>query len=71
MNNIKIMAKKQTYSESVSELEKILAEIDSNSEINLELISEKVKRAAVLLETCKKQLHKIDSELEKILESLD
>ncbi len=71
MNNIKIMAKKQTYSESVSELEKILAEIDSNSEINLELISEKVKRAAVLLETCKKQLHEIDSELEKILESLD
>ena len=42
------MAKKQTYSESVSELEKILAEIDSNSEINLELIAEKVKRAAVL-----------------------
>lgn len=71
MNNIKIMAKKQTYSESVSELEKILAEIDSNSEINLELISEKVKRAAVLLEICKKQLHEIDSELEKILESLD
>ena len=65
------MAKKQTYSESVSELEKILAEIDSNSEINLELISEKVKRDAVLLETCKKQLHEIDSELEKILESLD
>ena len=65
------MAKKQTYSESVSELEKILAEIDSNSEINLELISEKEKRAAVLLETCKKQLHEIVSELEKILESLD
>ncbi|HRG02944.1 MAG: exodeoxyribonuclease VII small subunit [Paludibacteraceae bacterium] len=65
------MAKKLLYSDAVAELEKILAELDGNTEINMELISEKVKRAAVLLEVCKKQLHEIDTDLEKILENLD
>ncbi len=65
------MAKKLLYSDAVAELEKILAELDGNTEINMELISERVKRAAVLLEVCKKQLHEIDTDLEKILENLD
>ena len=65
------MAKKLLYSDAVAELEKILAELDGNTEINMELISEKVKRAAVLLEVCKKQLHEIDTDLEKTLENLD
>lgn len=66
------MAKsKQTYTQSVAELEKILSELENNNEINMELISEKVKRAAVLLNACKKQLHEIDEDLEKILENLD
>ena len=65
------MAKsKQTYTEAVAELEKILGELESNAEINMEMISEKVKRAAVLIEICKKQLHEIDEELEKMLENL-
>lgn len=64
------MAKKLTYSEAVAELEKILAELDGNSEINMDLISGKVKRAAVLLDVCKKQLHEIDSDLEAMLENL-
>ena len=65
------MAKsKQTYNEAVAELEKILGELETNTEINMELISEKVKRAAILIEVCKKQLHEIDEELEKMLEYL-
>jgi exodeoxyribonuclease VII small subunit len=62
---------KLTYSEAVAELEKILAELESNSDINMDLISEKVKRAAVLMEFCKKQLHQLDDELEKLMEGLD
>jgi exodeoxyribonuclease VII small subunit len=62
---------KLTYTESVAELEKILVELEQNSEINMDLISEKVKRAAVLMEYCKKQLHELDEELEKVLEQLD
>ena len=66
------MAKsKQTYTQSVAELEKILSELENSNEINMELISEKGKRAAVLLNACKKQLHEIDEDLEKILENLD
>ena len=62
---------KRTYTEDVTELEKILAELENNSEINMEMISDKVKRAAQLLDNCKKQLHEIDADLEKILENLD
>ena len=62
---------KLTYSEAVAELEQILAELENNSEVNMDVISEKVKRAAVLMEFCKKQLHELDEELEKMMEQLD
>ena len=65
------MKQKLTYSEAVAELEQILAELENNSEVNMDVISEKVKRAAVLMEFCKKQLHELDEELEKMLEQLD
>lgn len=65
------MNDKTSYSLAIAELEKILAELESNSEFDLELISAKVKRASELLEFCKNQLHQIDTELEKILEELD
>ena len=61
---------KLTYTEAVAELENILAELENNSEINMDVISEKVKRAAVLMEFCKKQLHQLDEELEKIMVDL-
>jgi exodeoxyribonuclease VII small subunit len=61
---------KLTYTEAVAELENILAELENNSEINMDLISEKVKRAAVLMEFCKKQLHQLDEDLEKIMTDL-
>jgi exodeoxyribonuclease VII small subunit len=62
---------KLTYTEAVAELENILAELENNSEVNMDVISEKVKRAAVLMDFCKKQLHELDTELEKMLEHLD
>ena len=66
-----INMKKLNYTEAVAELEQILAELESNSEVNMDVISEKVKRAAVLMEFCKKQLHELDTDLEKMLEHLD
>lgn len=62
---------KLTYTEAVDELESILAELENNTEVNMDVISEKVKRAAVLMELCKKQLHEMDGELEKIMEQLN
>ena len=62
---------KLTYTEAVNELESILAELENNPEVNMDVISEKVKRAAVLMDLCKKQLHEMDGELEKIMEQLN
>ncbi len=62
---------KFTYTEAVTELEGILAELENNTDIHLELISAKVKRAAELMDFCKKQLHVLDEELEKMIEELD
>jgi exodeoxyribonuclease VII small subunit len=61
---------KLTYTEAVAELENILAELESNSEVNMDVIAEKVKRAAELMEFCKKQLHELDEELEKMMADL-
>lgn len=62
---------KLTYTEAVTELEGILAELENNTDIHLELISAKVKRAAELMDFCKEQLHELDEELEKMIEELD
>lgn len=62
---------KLTYTEAVEELEQILTELESNSEVNMDAISEKVKRAGLLMTFCKKQLHELDSELEKIMDSIE
>ena len=62
---------KISYSEAVAELENILSELENNTEVNMEVITQKVKRAAELMEFCKKQLHDLDAELEKVLENLD
>ncbi len=62
---------KLTYNEAISELEKILAELENDNILNMDAVSEKVKRAAVLLDICKKQLHELDTELEKIMEQID
>ncbi len=66
------MKKKEiTYTEAVAELDEILKYLESNDEINMELISAKVKRAGELIAFCRKQLTEIDTELENIIDSLD
>ena len=61
---------KITYTEAVAELESILVNLENNSEVNMDVIAEKVKRAVVLMELCKKQLHELDGELEKMMADL-
>ncbi len=62
---------KITYTDAIAELEIILAQLEQSSEVNMDLISEKVKRAAFLMDICKKQLHELDVELEKMMSDLD
>ncbi|MBN2766873.1 MAG: exodeoxyribonuclease VII small subunit [Paludibacteraceae bacterium] len=61
---------KTTYSSAVAELEDILSVLENSQEMNMDVISEKVKRAALLIDFCKKQLHELDSEMEKIIGDL-
>ena len=66
------MAKEKiTYNEAVSELETILKELEDNDEINMDLVAGKVKRASYLIEFCKKQLHELDSDIQKMIDQLN
>lgn len=61
---------KMTYSQALAELEEILKVLERSEESNLDLISKQVKRASELMEFCRKQLHEIDEELQKIVEGI-
>lgn len=62
---------KLTYDEAVAELELILKELETNEDINMDNIAAKVKRAAILLDFCKKQLHELDRDIQKMMEELE
>ena len=61
---------KISYSDAIEELENIVAEIENES-ISIDVLSEKVKRAASLINICKESLKTTDKEVKKILEGLD
>lgn len=61
---------KPTFNESLEELESILKEIESG-EMDVDKLTLKVKRAAVLLDICNKKLKKTEEELNKIVEDLE
>jgi exodeoxyribonuclease VII small subunit len=64
------MSKKNlNYSEAVQEIETILKEIENES-IDVDVLSEKVKRAAELLTTCKQKLSTTEKEIEEILKTM-
>ena len=64
------MAKKIiTYKESIEELENILKELENN-ELDIDILSIKVKRAAELVAICKEKLFNTNEEIEKILKSM-
>ena len=57
----------KNYTEAVKELEEILQSLEDSDEVDMDVISEKVKRASVLMKYCKDKLHLLDEELEKVL----
>ena len=61
--------KKLTYSEAKAELEKIVESIESN-ELDVDALTEKVKRASELISFCNDKLTKTDDDLQKILENI-
>ena len=59
---------KINYEEAIEELETIVSKMESG-ELNLDAITEKLKRAQKLIKLCKDRLTKTDEEIKKILSS--
>jgi exodeoxyribonuclease VII small subunit len=63
-------AKKLSYKEAFTELESILALIESD-DLNVDDLTTNVKRAAELIKFCKSKLFETESEIEKIIADID
>ncbi|NLX66957.1 MAG: exodeoxyribonuclease VII small subunit [Bacteroidales bacterium] len=60
---------KTSYTEAKKELETIVSAIESG-ELDVDALTEKVKRASELITFCKEKLTKTDRELQKILDDI-
>ncbi|AEA43515.1 exodeoxyribonuclease VII small subunit [Fluviicola taffensis] len=58
-----------TYEKAYEELQQIIADIESG-EISVDLLSEKVKRAAALIQICKNKLTSTENDVHQILNDL-
>ena len=58
------------YTAAFAELQTIVAEIEQG-EISVDELSEKVKRAALLIKICKSKLTTTEEDVNKILKELD
>lgn len=59
-----------SYSDAFNELQEIVAEIE-DGEISVDELSEKVKRAAFLIQICKQKLTATEDNVNMILKDLD
>jgi exodeoxyribonuclease VII small subunit len=64
------MAKEPTYGEAIAEIEEILEKIESG-ELDVDELTDKVKRVASLLDICKKKLRTTEAEIQKVIEGLE
>ncbi|OAV68092.1 exodeoxyribonuclease VII small subunit [Bacteroidales bacterium Barb4] len=60
----------ESYNEAVEKLRKIVADIERN-DLDVDILSIRVKEATRLIKLCKEKLFKADEEVKKILEELD
>ncbi|GET19953.1 exodeoxyribonuclease VII small subunit [Prolixibacter denitrificans] len=62
--------KKISYKEAVNEIEEILEQMESE-ELDVDELSDKVKRVSYLIKVCKDRLHQTEEEVENILNQMD
>lgn len=60
---------KYTYSEAFMELQQIVSQIES-ADIDIDTLSEKIKRASELIEVCKAKLTATEQEVTSLLAKL-
>jgi exodeoxyribonuclease VII small subunit len=59
-----------TYSEAITELETIVSQIE-NEEVDVDILAEKIKRAAYLMKFCKNKLKGTEGEVKKLLTDIE
>ena len=64
------MPNKISYTEASAELQQIVEELE-NSEIDIDLLEAKVKRASVLLKICRDKLYKTEKNVLEALKTID
>ncbi|REJ83788.1 MAG: exodeoxyribonuclease VII small subunit [Bacteroidetes bacterium] len=64
------MSEKLNYTDAFEELQQIVQEIEQG-EISVDELSEKVKRAALLIKFCKNKLSTTEEDVNKILKELE
>ncbi len=64
------MNKTPTYKEALEEIESIVNEIETETG-DVDVLTEKVKRATFLIKLCKQKLKNTDNEVKKILKEFD
>lgn len=60
--------KKFNYNEAIQSIEQILERF-RNEELDVDTLSEEVKRATTLIASCRERLTKVEEEVNKILDS--
>lgn len=68
--NENIMEQEINYTKAFEELQIIVSEIEKG-EISVDELSEKVKRAATLINVCRKKLNTTEEDVNQILRELD
>ena len=58
------------YKNAIEEIEHIVDEIESET-IDVDVLSEKIKRAAFLIKYCRQKLRKTDDQIKKVLQDLE
>ncbi|MEO6305782.1 MAG: exodeoxyribonuclease VII small subunit [Bacteroidia bacterium] len=64
------MEEKQTYEAAYAELKKISAEIENES-VSVDVLAEKVKRAAELITFCQAKLRATETEVNNIIKQME
>lgn len=63
-------SKELTYSQALSELEKIVSRIESG-EMELDVLAESIKRASFLVSFCREKLRTVEDEVKKALSGME
>ncbi|MDE5987650.1 MAG: exodeoxyribonuclease VII small subunit [Prevotella sp.] len=61
------MEKEMKYEEAVAELERVVTQMESG-QMDLDAVTEKLKKAQELIKYCKERLTETDGEIQKILD---